>query len=256
MARIISIVSGKGGVGKTTLATNLAILFKKCFDKEVTILDCNFTTSHLNFYLGFYEVPNTLNDVLKGECEIEDATYVLPFGIRLVPTSLSLKKLIDVKVERLDEVVKRLSEFSDIVLLDSAPCLGKEALVTLQASQEILFVSTPYLPSVADVSRVSELARNLGIKTLGVVLNMVKGERFELGDNEVEILLDGMPILAKLPYDKAVLKSLSMKLPTVIFDEDSPFSLECKKLAYRLMGYEFEIKRKSSFFSRILKFFR
>ena len=92
MARVIGIVSGKGGVGKTTLASNLGIALSK-FGRNVTLVDCNVTTSHLGFYFGLYDYPVTLNQVLKGEASLESATY-FSNGVKIIPASLELDDLV------------------------------------------------------------------------------------------------------------------------------------------------------------------
>jgi len=238
MTRIISVVSGKGGVGKTTLVSNLGTLLHLEFGKNVIVVDCNVTTSHLALALGLYETANTLNDVIKGTCSIVDSIYTLPFGLKVVPTSLSIDKLIDLQPSRVQDVMKELAEYADILLLDSAPCLGKEAMITLQASDEVLFVSTPFIPAIADIARINDLVNRMGKKSLGLVLNMVKNSKFELKESEIKTLTD-LPILAILPYDDIVLKSLSMKVPAVLLNEHSPFSIGCKKVAFSLMGETF-----------------
>jgi flagellar biosynthesis protein FlhG len=66
---IIGVVSGKGGVGKTTIASNLSYYLSQV-GKSVTLVDCNVTTSHINFNFGFFSFNKTLNNVLRGEAEI------------------------------------------------------------------------------------------------------------------------------------------------------------------------------------------
>ena len=64
MTRIIGVVSGKGGVGKTTLVANLGAALASLYKKDVIVVDCNVTTSHLGLYLGMYYYPISLNKVL------------------------------------------------------------------------------------------------------------------------------------------------------------------------------------------------
>ncbi|MHA1747571.1 MAG: P-loop NTPase, partial [Promethearchaeota archaeon] len=73
MSRIIGVMSGKGGVGKTTVVSNLATVLSG-HQKNVTAVDCNITTSHLLMHFGKVYHPKTLNDVLKGKSSIADAT--------------------------------------------------------------------------------------------------------------------------------------------------------------------------------------
>jgi septum site-determining protein MinD len=71
LVRIIDVCSGKGGVGKTTVAANLGLALQN-FGKKVAVVDCNLTTSHLGLLFGFHNYPITLNNFLKGEARMED----------------------------------------------------------------------------------------------------------------------------------------------------------------------------------------
>ncbi|NIO44787.1 MAG: P-loop NTPase, partial [Candidatus Aenigmarchaeota archaeon] len=70
MVRIIGIVSGKGGVGKTVVASNLGVALQK-FYKKTAVIDFNLTTSHLSLYFGIHSHPITLNHVLRNEAKLE-----------------------------------------------------------------------------------------------------------------------------------------------------------------------------------------
>ncbi|MFH8092887.1 MAG: AAA family ATPase, partial [Candidatus Aenigmatarchaeota archaeon] len=150
MTRIISIVSGKGGVGKTTLTINLGAVLASEYKTNTTIVDCNISTSHLGLYLGIYYSPITINKVLMGEANIEESIYEHFTGMKIIPASLSLKDLSGVDVFGLKNAIKDLEGKTDIILLDAAPGLGREALSAIRASDEVLFVTTPFIPAVMD----------------------------------------------------------------------------------------------------------
>jgi cell division ATPase MinD len=246
MARIIGIASGKGGVGKTTLVANLAFALNK-LGKRVIVVDCNLTTPHLGFLFDFYFYPKSLNDVLAGKTSIEDATFFKE-GIGIIPASLKVEDLVDVKMENLKEVIGSID--SDFVLLDSAPGLGREALGVLGAAHEILFVAVPYLNSVIDVAKCEKVARSFNLIPLGVVLNMVRQQPHELRRREVEEITK-LPVLAEVPYDEEIGKALSFGKPILTYNQYSPSSLEFIRLASKLAGIEFE-EKKPSIFSKIL----
>ncbi|MEM5772958.1 MAG: cell division ATPase MinD [Candidatus Aenigmatarchaeota archaeon] len=247
MARIIGIVSGKGGVGKTTVTANLAFALSK-LGKKVMVVDCNITTSHLGFLFDFHFYPKSLNDVLAGRSSIEE-TIFFKEGIGIIPASLKVQDLFGVDVENLKEVIRGIE--ADFILLDSAPGLGKEALSVLTAAQEILFVAVPYLNSVIDVAKCQKVAKSLGLTQLGIVLNMVKSLPHEMRREEVEEITK-LPILAKIPYDENVGVALSFGKPVIYFNPYSPSSLELKRLAGKLIGEEIEEKKPSAFSKLIL----
>ncbi|MEM5829694.1 MAG: cell division ATPase MinD [Candidatus Aenigmatarchaeota archaeon] len=246
MVRIIGIVSGKGGVGKTTVTANLALALAK-LGKEVRVIDCNITTSHLGFLFDFHFYPKSLNDVLAGRTSIEEVTFFKE-GIGIIPASLKVEDLAGVNIENLKEVIKGIE--ADFVLLDSAPGLGKEALSVLTAAREVLFVTVPYLNSVIDVVKCEKVAKSLGLAPLGIVLNMVKGYPHEMSKKEIEEITN-LPTLAEIPYDENVSIALSFGKSVLHFNPYSPASLEFKKLAGKISGIEVE-EKKPNVFSRLV----
>jgi septum site-determining protein MinD len=240
MTRIIGIVSGKGGVGKTTIVANLGAALASLHKQRVIIVDCNITTSHLGLYLGMYYHPISLNQVLRGEASMDDAIYdyTIP-GLKIIPASLSLDELKGVDIGELKYRIKDLFGKADIVLLDSAPGLGKEGMATLRASDELLFVTTPFVPHVIDVIKTHQIANEVGAKSLGIVLNMSGEGRHELTPQDIEKLVE-LPIISIIPRDKHILRSLASKIPVVDLNPNSPASKEIKKLAAVMLGEEYK----------------
>lgn len=251
MVKTIGVVSGKGGVGKTTLAANLALAIKQ-FGKKVTIVDCNITTPHLNFYLGASGYDLSLNDVLHGSASLRSATYYHQ-GISFVPASSKIEDLIDVDIMKLKDSLTELDGVTDVVILDSAPALGREAVSVLTASDEIIFVATPSLPAVEDVVKCTKIVEKLNAKILGIVLNMIKNEKHELRSNEVEAIAR-IPVIAKIPFDRNVLDGLTKRIPILLYKPSSLASIECMKLAANLLGMEYTPREKV--FSRLYNTFK
>ena len=185
MVRIIGIVSGKGGTGKTTVSLNLGAVLAKHYKKNVTLVDCNVTTSHLNLYLGMYYCPVTLNKVLRGENKIEESIHEHFSGMKIIPASLSLSDLEGIDITELRENLKGILDKNDIIILDSGPGLGREAMATIKSSDELIYVTNPYIPFIMDIIRCQEVVNELGIKPLGIVLNMVHGKRHEMTKGEI-----------------------------------------------------------------------
>lgn len=250
MTRIIGLISGKGGVGKTTLASNLAYSLTE-LGKDVTVIDANLTTPHLGLHLGMHLVPKTLHEVLQGRIEIKDAIYPHPYGFKVIPGSISVNDLVGIDVSKLNEVISSLYGKTDFVILDSAPGLGREAISALQAVDEILLITNPDLPSVVDVLKILNVARSFNKKILGIVVNRIKGVNYELTSEEIEKMLE-TPIIAEIPEDPNVPKSIAAKWPIVDYFLDSPASIGIRKLTHFLCGRQFEYK-KLSFLHRLIK---
>lgn len=255
MTRVISIIGGKGGIGKTTLSCNLATALAEC-GENVVCCDANLTTPNLGLHLGFHLAPNTLHDILKGKAKLKDATYPHSLGFNVIPGSLSVNDLQDVDVGKLPEVALSLMGKYDYVLFDSAAGLGREAISAIKSADEILVITNPDMPSVADALKTIKIAEELNKKILGVVVNKVSNTQ-SLQKEDIEYML-GYDVLAEIPYDRAVEKAIDAKNPVVAFDPNSPASIEFKRLAHAIVGKDFVYKksRASMFFDKLSRLFK
>jgi len=245
MTRIIVCTSGKGGVGKTTLVSNLASTLTDLGQKVIAV-DANLTTPNLGLHLGYHLAPKTLHDILRGDVKIKNATYSHPLGFSIIPASMNINDLKDVDVGRLPEVTLNLLGKADYVILDCAAGLGREAISAISASTEVLVVTNPDLPSVADALKTVRIARGTGKAVTGVVVNRVRNREHELTKKEIEEMLEA-PVLAEIPEDKNVSKSIANKNPLVNFDPGSPASVEIRRLAHLLCGKPFRPKIPKNF---------
>ncbi len=214
MPRIIGVISGKGGVGKTVVSINLSAALSKWYSKRVLLVDCNITTSHTGLYLGLYSTPVTLNDALKGAISIDKAIYKHACGIDVIPASLKLEDLKEVEWNVVGEKISPVLNNYDFIILDSSPGFNREALITMRTCNEVLMVTTPIVHTVADIIKCRQLSEDSGVKPLGVVLNMVRKKPYELSVEEVTDMT-GLHVLASIPYDDKVMESIVSKMPVI-----------------------------------------
>lgn len=253
--RAIGIISGKGGVGKTTTSINLGAALNY-FGKSTTVIDGNITTPNIGVYLGLVNPPVSLHDVLKGKKPAHKAVHYHKSGTRFVIASLALKDMNAVDPRRLSKVVKELDGTSDYILLDSAAGLGKEALAVLEAVEEIIIVTNPEIAAVTDALKTVRVARDMKKDILGVVITKSNVKNPELPFEDIKAMLE-TEILGIIPEDRAVKNSHVEKDAVVHTHPRSGAAIEYKRLASKIIGIEYADKPEESItlFDWVAKFF-
>ncbi len=241
MTRIIGVISGKGGVGKSTIASNVALALKK-FNKNVLLIDCNLSTPHLSYYLGTNDYIGTINDVLLDKADIKSAVYNYN-GVKYLPASVKFEDLVGIDLMKFKKHLTKLEKGADFIILDAAPGLGKEALFVMDASTEIMFVTQPFVPMVADVIRCKEILKQFGDKKMSVLLNMVTYGTHEMKKKVVEELTQ-LPVIGEIPYDNKVTESMVMRNPLMDYKPDSLSGVNFMKIASLLAEKDYETPMK------------
>ena len=248
MNRSIAVVSGKGGVGKTTVTSNLTTALMQ-LKQNVIALDADIKMSGLGLQLGMYYFPVTLADVLSEKANIFEAIYIHPCGMRIIPASLCVR---DARVSRLKQIINDPFLDNNIVLVDAPPGLEKSTIAVLKACKEVIIVTIPEIPAVADVMKTLVAAKKTDTKPIGIVINRYKkGEKEQISVKEIESTCD-LPVIGIIPEDKAISKSIFRRTPVVLLDPFSPASIQFKKIAANLIGEKYILPR----FRSIKRFLR
>ena len=226
--KVLSIISIKGGVGKTTSVINLASSLANDYAKKVLVVDANFSSPNVGLHLGSVEHKSTLHDVLKDKVKVTDAIYNHEYGFHFLPSSLFNTN--PVNYSKLGSKLKPLTKYYDYILLDSSPSLNEELVASLQAADEHYVVTTPDLPTLSTTLRAVRLAKEKGMQIRGLILNKVKNKKYELKKEEME-RLTGIPVISILNDNIKVLEALSKVKPVTLYSPYSPVSLSYKKLA-------------------------
>jgi len=244
MVAVLSVISGKGGVGKTTTSANLSVALANK-EYKVTAVDGNITTPNLAIHFGMPICPVTLHDVIKGRADVSKAVYRHPTGVDLVPAGLSVEDTKNIRPEKFYVAIKQLFNRSGIVIIDGAAGLGREARTSMALADGMLLVTNPEMPTVTDALKAIKMSDLMNKPVYGVVLNRVGGHDYEMSTKEVEEMLN-VPVLAEIPEDRYIPASIAAKTPVVKFKPRSKSARAFRKLAADLMGDEHKEKKRFS----------
>lgn len=228
MTKFISIISGNGGTGKTFVAVNLALALSH-LGRDVTLVDANLHTPNVGYHLGFPHVSANLHDFLENKNKIEDAIYLHPSGLKVIPGSGSLRLVEDVYHQNLKNLFSSLIGKTEIAILDSASGPTRETSSLIKNSDESIAVLNQQGHSILDTKKMIAYAENIGGSVVGCIVNKYDKNINPTFDKIQSIL--NKPVVSAVAYDRHILKSLELKHPVFLHEPQAPSSMEFLKLA-------------------------
>lgn len=241
MKKFIVITSGKGGVGKTTTAINLGAAVNH-FGGDVLVIDANLSTPNIGIHLNSPEVPINLNHVLLGKADPYEAVYEHESGMKVMPSSLSVKELKQIKPDKIKDFKEEFKRIADFVIVDSSAGLGQEALSAIGMADELIIVTNPEIAAIADALKAVKLAEQMKIHVLGVIVTRVRKDKIEMQPETVKEMLE-VPVLGMVPEDLLVKESLNMKDAIVHTHPWSKPARAYKEIAARIMDKEYDSRK-------------
>ncbi len=220
MGRFLGIVSGKGGVGKTTTSINLAFCLKDFY--KTVLVEGNLQNPHIGLHFGQKKPEYTIHDATMLKHTIEKAIHDI-YGMNVVMGSTGAKY----NEDRIQKVIRGLYPFGETIIVDCPP---GNYMQILEHCDECIIVTTPDPVSVSESYIAKGTAKKLGVIVLGVVINRASRSRHELGEKRISQFLN-LPVLANIPEDKKVQEALSKKQPVVHYNPSAKSSREFIRLA-------------------------
>jgi len=177
--RTIAVTSGKGGVGKTNVVTNLAIALGRR-GKKILIVDADLSLANVDVLLGL-NPPYNLSHVLSKEKRLGEILVEGPSGTKLIPAASGVAELSMLKAGELEGLVDDFSTLlpeMDLVLIDTAAGLSDSVLAFVHSSEEVLLVTTPEPTAYMDAY---QMLKNVHLndpgKRVHLVINMAASEK-------------------------------------------------------------------------------
>lgn len=268
LARVITVTSGKGGVGKSNTSINLAIHFKK-MGYRVIILDADFGLANIEIMFGAIPKHNLCDLIYQGK-NIKDIITWGPMGVGFISGGSGIAGMSNLNKDYLNYIIQNLVELdslADIIIVDTGAGISDSVLEFLVAGGEILLVTTPEPTSITDsYSLLKALSRhpryNKETTSIRMIANRVLKEEdgrnlFQKLNAVVERYLK-IPIsyLGSIPQDDKLLRAVMQQTPVSLQSPTAKSSLAYEEMAHKLMNKDEEAKQPrrgmAAFFSHIV----
>lgn len=221
-SRVIAVTSGKGGVGKTNFAVNLAILLSKQ-SKRVFLIDADFGLSNIEVLFGILPKHN-FSDVLQGNKSIEEIITNGPMGVKFISGGSGLTELANISDRQMSLIIGNmgyLDRYADIILIDTGAGISKSVTNFIKAAGETIIVTTPEPTSITDAYTIIKTIKEESkvLPHIQIIVNRVESveEGIEVYDklNRVaQRYLDlKLACLGVIPYDYNLVKAVKLQQP-------------------------------------------
>ncbi len=263
--RVFSITSGKGGVGKTAVVANVAVLLAK-MGKRVLILDADLGLANIDVVFGLAPSYN-LNHFFAGDCDLRSILVEGPMGISILPAGSGVQRFTRLDSQqkmRLLEALDSMHNDFDFVLIDTEAGISENVTYFTTAAHEILVVTTPEPTAITDAYALMKLLSNqYHEKQFNLIVNFIKNEEEALdvyrkltmvANRYLDISIDYM---GSIPRDKQMIDAIRKQQVMVELFPDSKTSASFEALAGTMLQEPRNMEAKGSiqfFWKRLLDF--
>lgn len=255
-ARLITVTSGKGGVGKSNTSVNLAVQFQK-MGYRVIIFDADFGLANVEVMFGALPQYNLSDLIFRGKT-LEEIMVEGPMGIRFISGGSGVAELSNLTRENVRYLAGKLVQLegmADIIIVDTGAGISDSVMEFVKMSGEVLLVTTPEPTSIMDsYALLKALRRSEGFDAeytrINVIANRVMSK--EEGDalySKLQVVVDKflqmeLNFLGIVPYDMNVSKAIMQQKPISIVNESAKASQAYEKIAKKLLDVKQEEKGK------------
>lgn len=252
--RVITVTSGKGGVGKTNISVNLALNLSK-MGYRVVILDADLGLANIDILFGI-SPHYTLLDVINNNKTIFDILSDGPMNVKFISGGSGIEEMVHLEkwqLEALIEKVASLDKVADIIIVDTGAGISENVISFVLATDEIILVTTPEPTSIMDAYA---LVKTVSLKDRDKIIQLVVNR----ADNEKEAIsvMNKLTLAAEaflgvklkqlgyVLYDTNVVKAVKRQEPFILSYPKSLVSRQLNEIAHKLMQVDQNSMKRSS----------
>jgi septum site-determining protein MinD len=259
-SRVITVTSGKGGVGKTTTTANLGTALAMQ-GKKVVVVDSDIGLRNLDAVLGLENrIVYDLVDVVEGQCRLRQALIKdkRQPDLFLLPAAQTRDKNALTSVQ-MEQLCQQLRQEFDFVIIDSPAGIEQGFRNAIVGADEIIIVANPEMASVRDADRIIGLVEAADKPEPRLILNRLRPDMVKRGDmmdvaDVIEVL--GIDLLGIVPEDEMIIVAINKGEP-IVYDKHTRAGRAFVSAAQRIMGEEIpleEVADTPSLFERFRRF--
>ncbi len=271
LLRTIVVASGKGGVGKTNIVVNLALILGQ-WGQKVIILDTDLGMANVDILLDL-KARFTLLDVIQGGRDIQDVILRGPAHVEVIPGGSGLSQIVNLDRQQREQLIARFStleEKGDLLLVDCSAGLSHDVLSFIAAADELILVTTPEPTAITDVYSIIKIVDSYKLHSqVHLIVNMINnahdGEHvFKRIKKVCDSFLDlKVVFLGGIEYDRSVSKAVLSSYPYVLQFPHSRATQCTRHIARRILfgaetteKEELKTCKKKGFMRRLLNLWR
>lgn len=260
-AKVVTVTSGKGGVGKTTTTANIGVALAR-LNQRVVMIDADIGLRNLDIVMGLENrIVYDLVDVVEGRCKLRQAMikhkqyaelYLIPAAQTRDKTAVSPADMV--------QICDQLRPDFDFIIIDSPAGIERGFRNAVAPSDEVLIVTNPEVSAVRDADRIIGLLEAEGKGPAQLILNRVKAEQVKKGEmlsaEDVTDIL-AIKLIGIVPEDEGVVQSSNSGTPLATL-ETSRAGTAFRNIARRLMGENvpfMQLDDNSGFLKRLARLF-
>ena len=240
--RVITVSSGKGGVGKTNFVINLAVSLRNK-GLRVTVLDADFGMADIDILLGI-KSNFTIYDMLYGNKNLEDIVVNADDGIKLISGGSGIKELANISDMKMKKLIDEFSKLQDIdiLLVDTGAGLSKSVLKFIELADDVLIITNPEPTAITDAyGLIKVIYKNKLNNNIYLVINTYD----KLSKTVYAFLSEKIKYLGFVSEDSKVRMSVVEQKPFLTLYPRCSASLCIQKISSEILGENDSIKNRS-----------